>query len=83
MINPGTSESYKIVQLLSHDLSKDELYLIQFAVKARQFTLSEVINELQWERIKTEQLLNLLTNNGILRHSSSYLHGEKWYIISE
>jgi hypothetical protein len=40
------------------------------------------MNDLEWEKQKTQNILEILTSNGLLRHSNSYLNGEKWYIVS-
>jgi len=73
----------KVVQLKAHDISRDESKLISVALKLQNFTLADVIKETGWLSEKTVDLLNNLTNLGILNYSKSFLHGEQWYIISE
>ncbi len=80
-IQNGNSESYKVIQLTTHDLMEDELRVLRYAIEMKSFSLTEIINELHWEEGCIQKILEILTGNGILRHTESFLHGEKWYII--
>jgi len=73
----------KVVQLKAHDITEDETKLSIIASKLQKFTFADIINETGWAPKKTQDLLNGLTQIGILKHSKSFLHGEQWYIISE
>lgn len=73
----------KVVQLKAHDITEDETKLSIIATKLQKFTLANVINETGWSPEKSIDLLNRLTQLGILKHSKSFLHGEQWYVVSE
>ena len=36
-----------------------------------------------WSIEKVQKILSELTELGILKHSKSFLQGERWYIVSE
>jgi len=71
----------KIIQLKAHDISEDEIKLVSIAIKFQKLTLADLIDETKWSTNKSMNLLNRLTDLGILKHSKSLLHGEQWYII--
>ncbi len=73
----------KIVQLKSYDINEEEIKLISLAVKLQKFTLADVVSETNWSINKVKQILEHLSDIGILKHSDSFLHGEQWYIVSE
>ncbi len=81
-IKDGGEDTYKIVQFTTDDLMVEEINLLRFALEKKSFTKSEIMQEMEWNQKKTEKILNILTSNGLLRHSKSYLHGEIWYIVS-
>ncbi|MHA1273160.1 MAG: hypothetical protein ACTSQS_06950 [Promethearchaeota archaeon] len=73
----------KVVQLEAHDLSKDENTIISHALKLQKFNLTDMIKMTDWNGEKILKILNSLTKMGILKHSKSFLHGDRWYIVSE
>lgn len=72
----------KIVQLIARDISEDENFLISRAIKLEKFTLAEIVKETGWSIEKTTEMLNKLTDIGIIKYSKSFLHGELWYVIT-
>ncbi|MBD3214461.1 MAG: hypothetical protein GF311_17750 [Candidatus Lokiarchaeota archaeon] len=74
---------FKLLQLKAHDISEDENKLISVALILQKFTLADIINALDWKKEKCTNILKNLETIGIIKHSKSFLHGDKWYIISE
>lgn len=80
----GDEDHYlKVVQLKSHDITQDEIELISKAIKFQTFTLIDMIEATGWGTEQVIKILNNLTDLGILKYSKSFLHGERWYIVSE
>jgi predicted transcriptional regulator len=74
---------FKVVQLKAHDISKDENQLIRVALTLQKFSIADIVEELGWKKEKVIRILRDLTELGILKHSSSFLHGDQWYIVSK
>ncbi|MFX1393802.1 MAG: hypothetical protein ACFFAH_09535 [Promethearchaeota archaeon] len=83
IIQEDENHYLKIVQLKAHDISQDEIKIISHALTLEQFTLGDIVDLTGWSAEKVNELLNKLTKLGILKYSKSFLHGERWYIISE
>jgi len=60
----------------------EEEILLAAAIKLQAFSLVEIIKELEWGTEKINNLLDNLTQQGYLRHTNNYLHGDRWYIVS-
>ncbi|MEE9377279.1 MAG: hypothetical protein V3V33_04500 [Candidatus Lokiarchaeia archaeon] len=73
----------KLVQFKSVDISKNELELILAALKMHSFTVADMVGATGWSIDQVVKNLNHLSDVGILRYSKSYLHGERWFIMSE
>lgn len=73
----------KVIQLKAHDISKDENKIISHALKLEKFTLADITDASGLPADKVNGILNNLTELGILKFSKSYLHGDRWYIISD
>ncbi|MFX1257109.1 MAG: hypothetical protein ACFFAN_04575 [Promethearchaeota archaeon] len=73
----------KVVQLKAHDISQEEIKVISKALSLEQFTLGDIVELTGWNPEKVIEILNKLTKLGILKYSKSFLHGERWYIISD
>ncbi len=73
----------KVVQLNAHDISEDETKLISIALKLGKITLADIIEVTGWTKERIYEILNNLTELGILKYSKSFLHGEHWYVVSE
>ena len=73
----------KVVQFKAHDMSQDEIELISHAQSLKMFTFGDMIASTGWSTQKVFEILNNLTKLGILKYSKSFLHGERWYIVSE
>lgn len=80
IVNGGT-ENYKVIQFTTQDLMEEELRLLRFALETKSFSLTELMDEMEWDKDHTLKILEILTENGLLRHTDSYLHGEKWYLV--
>lgn len=81
-IQDGGIDTYKIVQFTTEDLMAEELRLLRFALENKSFTKLQIMENFAWDQLKTQNILTILTENGLLRHSKSYLHGEKWYLVA-
>ena len=81
-IKNGGEETYRVVQFTTQDLMVEEINLLRFALEKKSFSKSEIMQELEWDQKKTDNILTILTSNGLLRNSKSYLHGEIWYIVA-
>ncbi|MFX0167442.1 MAG: hypothetical protein ACFE9V_19120 [Candidatus Hodarchaeota archaeon] len=80
----GDKDHYlKIVQFKEVDITKYEMELISKALKLESFTLADMVGALRWDTDRVLEILNHLSEIGILKYSKSYLHGERWFIISE
>ncbi|UCC20994.1 MAG: hypothetical protein JSV62_06845 [Promethearchaeota archaeon] len=80
----GDEDLYlKIVQFKEVDISKYESELISKALKLESFTLADMVGALGWDTNQVIKILNHLSEIGILKYSKSYIHGERWFIISE
>ncbi|MFX1339130.1 MAG: hypothetical protein ACFFDK_11025 [Promethearchaeota archaeon] len=80
----GDEDHYlKIVQLKPYDIKDDEQELISHALKFQNFTLTDMIGKTSWSSEKILKILDHLTDLGILKFSKSFLHGNRWYIVSE
>jgi len=73
----------KIVQLKSYDIKEEEIKLISLAIQLQKFTVADIIDKTSWSINKVKQILEDLSEVGILKYSNSFLHGEQWYIISK
>jgi hypothetical protein len=82
-IENGEDYHLKLVQLKAYDITKEESTLIKLALKLQKFSVADVVSETGWSVNKINQILEFLSESGILKHSRSYLHGDQWYIISE
>jgi predicted transcriptional regulator len=80
-IKDDENHIFKIVQLKPYDVSVDEIKLLRFAIRLKSFSMADVMESLSWNQSKVEKILQTMTNNGLLRHSQSYLQGDKWYIL--
>ena len=80
-IKDDENHIFKIVQLKPYDVSVDEIKLLRLAIRLKSFSITDVMESLNWDQSKVEKNLQTMTNNGLLRHSQSYLQGDKWYII--
>ncbi len=80
-IKDDENHIFKIVQLKPYDISVDEIKLLRLAIQLKSFSMAEVMENLSWNQSKVEKILQTMTNNGLLRHSQSYLQGDKWYIL--
>ncbi len=70
----------KVVQLKEYDMAKEEQTLISHAIRYESFSLADMIEASGWSKEKVYNILNNLTEIGILRYSKSFLHGERWYV---
>jgi hypothetical protein len=73
----------KLVQLKTHDITKDESTLITLALRLQILSVVDIVKETGWSITKVEKMLEFLSESGILKHSKSFLHGDRWYIVSE
>ena len=73
----------KLVQLEAHDVSKDDQFVINLAMRLQKFTLADVLKETNWPSEKALGILNVLAEEGVLKYKKSFLHGDEWYIIVE
>ncbi len=73
----------KLVQFKIQDFSENELELISKALKFQSFSLADIVGATGWSTNEVVKKLNYLTEVGILKYSKNYLHGDRWYIISE
>ena len=73
----------KIVEFKAVDISKNEIELISKAIKMQSFTSADMVGATGWSIDQVVKILNHLSDIGVLRFSKSYLHGERWFIISE
>ncbi|QEE15704.1 hypothetical protein DSAG12_01531 [Promethearchaeum syntrophicum] len=80
-IQDDENHIFKIVQLKPYDVSVDEIKLLRLAIHLKSFSMADVMEKLDWNQSKVEKILQTMTNNGLLRHSKSYLQGDKWYIL--
>ncbi len=80
-IKDDENHIFKIVQLKPYDVSVDEIKLIRLAIRLKFLSMADVMENLGWNQSKVEKHLQTMTNNGLLRHSQSYLQGDKWYIL--
>lgn len=83
IIQADENHYIKVVQLKAHDISKDENMIISHALKLQKFTLADMIDVSGLPTETVNEILNNLTELGILKFSKSYLHGDRWYIISD
>lgn len=83
MIQNSENNYVKVVQLKTHDISEDEIKTVQFALKNDKFTLADLVLSTGWVPEYTLEILNKLTKLGILNYSKSFLHGERWFVITE
>ncbi|TFF97433.1 MAG: hypothetical protein EU547_04315 [Promethearchaeota archaeon] len=72
----------KLVQFKAYDINEEEKSLIIAANRLKKFSLPIIVEETGLDIDKIRNLLSHLTQIGILKHSSSYLHGDQWYIVS-
>jgi len=82
-IRDAENNYLKVVQLKPHDVSQDEIELVKIALKQEKFTLADIIKLTGWSPEHASELLNKLTKLGILNYSRSFLHGERWFVITE
>ncbi|MHA1797270.1 MAG: hypothetical protein ACTSVY_02380 [Candidatus Helarchaeota archaeon] len=80
-IKDSENRIFKIVQLKPYDVSADEITLLRLAIHLKSFSIADVMENLVWNQHKVEKILQTMTDNGLLRHSKSYLQGDKWYIL--
>ncbi len=80
-IKNGGKDKYRVVQLTNEDLMAEEIELIRYSLETKSFSITDVMEALNWDQEKTSNILTILTSNGLLRYTKSYLHGEKWYIV--
>ena len=80
-IKDDENHIFKIVQLKPYDVSVDEIKLLRLAIRLKSFSMADVMENLGWNQLKVEEILQTMSNNGLLRHSQSYLQGDKWYIL--
>ncbi|MHA1474336.1 MAG: hypothetical protein ACTSRX_02105 [Promethearchaeota archaeon] len=80
-IEDDENHIFKIVQLKPYDVSVDEIKLIRLAIRLKSLSMADVMENLGWKQSKVEKYLQTMTSNGLLRHSQSYLQGDKWYIL--
>ena len=73
----------KLVQFKIQDFSENELELISKALRFQSFSLADIVEATGWSTNQVVKILNHLTEIGILKYSKNYLHGDRWYIISE
>ncbi len=78
--NDGTQ--LKVIQLASRDLLAEEKEVLSNALQLQKFSLIDIMTKMNWPESKIVKVLQELTKRGMLRHSSSYLHGEMWYVVS-
>ena len=71
------------MQLEAHDVSKDDQFVINLAMRLQKFTLADVLKETNWPSEKALGILNVLAEEGVLKYKKSFLHGDEWYIIVE
>ncbi len=70
----------KVVQLKEHDMDIEEQSILSHAIKFESFTLADMIEASGLSKKKVYNILQNLTDLGILRYSKSFLHGERWYV---
>ncbi len=73
----------KLVQFKVQDISKKELELIAKALEFQSFTLADMVGATGWSTKQLSDILHHLSEVGILKYSKNYLHGDRWYIVSE
>ncbi|MFO8019565.1 MAG: hypothetical protein R6U96_13140, partial [Promethearchaeia archaeon] len=73
----------KVVQFEAHDYSKKELQLISKALELEKFGLTDMVGALGWSTDQVRKTLAHLTEIGILKYSKSFLHGDRWYIVTQ
>ena len=80
----GDEDHYlKLVEFKPIDISKNELELISNALKLQNFTLADMVGATGWSMNQVKEILNHLSDIGILKYSKSYLQGERWFIVSK
>ena len=83
IIQRNETQYLKLVQFKVVDISKYESELISEALKLQSFTLADMVGATGWDSKRVLKMLNHLSEVGILKYSKSYIHGERWFIISE
>jgi len=73
----------KLVQFKIQDFSENELELISKALKFQSFSLADIVGATGRSTKEIVEMLNHLSEIGILKHSKNHLHGERWFIVSE
>ncbi|MFX1366709.1 MAG: hypothetical protein ACFFCE_06215 [Promethearchaeota archaeon] len=80
----GSNDYYlKVVQLKPQDINEDETKLITLAIQLQKFSIADIVSETGWHIDKIREILEHLSEIGILKYSKSFLHGDQWYIVSE
>jgi len=83
IVQPDKDHYFKLVQLRAHDISNDENKIIGEALKLQKFTLADIIDASGMSKEQVSEILENLSELGILKYSKSSLHGDRWYIVSD
>ncbi|HMF33604.1 MAG TPA: hypothetical protein VKK79_19430, partial [Candidatus Lokiarchaeia archaeon] len=72
---------FKYVQFRGNNISDAEHQLLQIAARLPKFSFSQLVSELNWPKEQVLTALDSLTNAGLLRHTTSFVEGDLWYIV--
>ena len=81
VVEEDADHYFKYVQFHGREINDDEQMLMAVAARLQKLSIADITHELNSPREKALQILDTLTNLGLLKHASTFLEGDQWYVM--